>query len=263
MGIFKMEDCPICGTPTGAMSKSSAKYNGLYVCRDCAKKLSANKISLIRLKKYPLEELQKIVNAETEKKEEHEAEVEAFSATKEIGKFILFDDVNKKFAIPKTSLTGKIRDMKIFDYSSIVEYELLEDGNSIEKGGVGRAIVGGALFGGVGAVVGATTGHKHKATCSKLQIKITLNDISMPVVYVNFIEAETKKNGALYKMIYPMAQEALSVLSIITKSQEQGNTANTEGVSEADEILKFKKLLDAGIITQEEFDLKKKQLLGI
>ena len=67
MGIFKTEDCPICGTPTGAMSKSSAKYNGLYVCRDCAKKLSANKISLIRLKKYPLEELQKIVNAETEK----------------------------------------------------------------------------------------------------------------------------------------------------------------------------------------------------
>ena len=88
MGIFKTEDCPICGTPTAAMSKSSAKYNGLYVCQDCAKKLSANKISLIRLKKYPLEELQKIVNAETEKKEEHEAEVEAFSATKEIGKFI-------------------------------------------------------------------------------------------------------------------------------------------------------------------------------
>lgn len=33
--------------------------------------------------------------------------------------------------------------------------------------------------------------------------------------------------------------------------------------SEADEIKKFKELLDQGIITQEEFDLKKKQLLGI
>ena len=33
-------------------------------------------------------------------------------------------------------------------------------------------------------------------------------------------------------------------------------------VSAADEILKFKQLLDAGIITQEEFDAKKKQLLG-
>ena len=33
--------------------------------------------------------------------------------------------------------------------------------------------------------------------------------------------------------------------------------------SPADEILKFKNLLDQGIITQEEFDTKKKQLLGL
>lgn len=33
--------------------------------------------------------------------------------------------------------------------------------------------------------------------------------------------------------------------------------------SAADEIVKFKGLLDQGIITQEEFDSKKKQLLGI
>lgn len=34
-------------------------------------------------------------------------------------------------------------------------------------------------------------------------------------------------------------------------------------VSVADEIMKFKGLLDAGIITQQEFDNKKKQLLGL
>ncbi|UNC92038.1 SHOCT domain-containing protein [Candidatus Contubernalis alkaliaceticus] len=33
--------------------------------------------------------------------------------------------------------------------------------------------------------------------------------------------------------------------------------------SNADEILKYKNLLEQGIITQEEFDAKKKQLLGI
>lgn len=33
--------------------------------------------------------------------------------------------------------------------------------------------------------------------------------------------------------------------------------------SAADEILKFKELLDMGVITQEEFDAKKKQLLGL
>lgn len=33
--------------------------------------------------------------------------------------------------------------------------------------------------------------------------------------------------------------------------------------SAADELIKFKNLLDMGIITQEEFDAKKKQLLGL
>lgn len=34
-------------------------------------------------------------------------------------------------------------------------------------------------------------------------------------------------------------------------------------LSSADEIAKFKSLLDQGVITQEEFDAKKKQLLGL
>ena len=41
------------------------------------------------------------------------------------------------------------------------------------------------------------------------------------------------------------------------------NTGADNPQSNADEIRKFKELLDAGIITQEEFDAKKKQLLGL
>ena len=37
----------------------------------------------------------------------------------------------------------------------------------------------------------------------------------------------------------------------------------TQAQSSADELKKFKELLDSGIITQEEFDAKKKQLLGL
>ena len=33
--------------------------------------------------------------------------------------------------------------------------------------------------------------------------------------------------------------------------------------SNADELRKYKKLLDDGVISQEEFDAKKKQLLGL
>jgi hypothetical protein len=44
------------------------------------------------------------------------------------------------------------------------------------------------------------------------------------------------------------------------KKQKSGQTV---AVSAADELKKFKELLDSGVITQEEFDAKKKQLLGL
>jgi len=37
---------------------------------------------------------------------------------------------------------------------------------------------------------------------------------------------------------------------------------NHTDVSSADEIKRFKELLDQGVITQDEFEIKKKQLLG-
>lgn len=47
----------------------------------------------------------------------------------------------------------------------------------------------------------------------------------------------------------------------LARINAQQNGSNT--VSSADELKKFKELLDSGIITQEEFDAKKKQLLGL
>lgn len=44
------------------------------------------------------------------------------------------------------------------------------------------------------------------------------------------------------------------------KGQKNGQAAP---ISAADELKKFKELLDSGVITQEEFDAKKKQLLGL
>ncbi len=49
------------------------------------------------------------------------------------------------------------------------------------------------------------------------------------------------------------------------KIREYKNKGNgtVQQLSSADELKKFKELLDAGIITQAEFDAKKKELLGI
>ena len=54
-----------------------------------------------------------------------------------------------------------------------------------------------------------------------------------------------------------------AISELLMKRQEETKvTSNTNG-SSVDELKKLKDLLDAGIITQEEFDAKKKQLLGL
>ncbi len=60
----------------------------------------------------------------------------------------------------------------------------------------------------------------------------------------------------------------IDILNSLKKQEDKGVeaarvTENSQPASAADEILKFKTLLDQGIITQQEFDTKKKQLLNL
>lgn len=189
-----------------------------------------------------------------------------FTITKNIQNYLYLDENNKKWTIPQGIMFKKINIEKIYDYNDIVNYELIEDGNSVSKGGIGRAIVGGVLFGGVGAIVGGSTGHKHKQTCTKLQIKITLNNINNPVEYITLIKSETKKSSLLYKTSINIVQEILSILEIICESNKNDyndNKSDNKISSNIDEIKKYKQLLDCGVITSQEFENKKKQLLDL
>ena len=59
---------------------------------------------------------------------------------------------------------------------------------------------------------------------------------------------------------------AIVVVSFIKRSSAivpKAKEAHNVPVSHADELKKYKELLDAGAITQEEFEAKKKQLLGL
>lgn len=72
--------------------------------------------------------------------------------------------------------------------------------------------------------------------------------------------AELQEQNQLADDLLTEATRAITALSekekAATLSAEPGNTS-------ADEIMKYKQLLDAGAITQEEYDAKKKQLLGL
>ena len=148
----------------------------------------------------------------------------------------------------------------------IIDFEIIEDESTVSKGGVGRAIIGGTLFGEIGAIVGGKIGHKYKQTCTNLKIKITLNSINNPVEYITFINTETKKDSILYKNSINIAQEIISILQVICENNKNINMSqqlNSPSVSNIDEIKKYKDLLDCGAITEDEFQIKKKELLNL
>ncbi len=72
----------------------------------------------------------------------------------------------------------------------------------------------------------------------------------------NTITFSSSKTNALVQEIKNYIENA------ITNQTTAPNSTNTS-ISTADEIKRFKELLDMGAITQEEFDAKKKQLLGL
>ena len=66
------------------------------------------------------------------------------------------------------------------------------------------------------------------------------------------------------KFTLQKAEEAVKLIqSKIDARKGAATPAAAPAASGADEIMKYKQMLDAGIITQEEFDAKKKQLLGL
>lgn len=65
------------------------------------------------------------------------------------------------------------------------------------------------------------------------------------------------------KQVYTYIDEKISAAHRQNQVTENNMQPEKTNISVADELLKFKNLLDIGAITQEEFDTKKKELLGM
>jgi hypothetical protein len=97
---------------------------------------------------------------------------------------------------------------KIYDYKDILQSELMIDNQIISKqstsGTVGRAVLGGILGGGIGALVGAGTASSiQNQQINSIEVKIIINDSFNPVYRLNFLNTPVKKNSPPYNMFYP------------------------------------------------------------
>ena len=81
------------------------------------------------------------------------------------------------------------------------------------------------------------------------------------LLHIKTIGDEDLQYGNIYK---EKISSVVATIDDIVKKYKGGPAVQVvQQVSSADELKKFKELLDMGIISQEEFDAKKKQLLGL
>lgn len=109
------------------------------------------------------------------------------------------------------------------DFKDIVNFEVYDNSKSIYSGktttntgnAVGRAIVGGALFGGVGAIIGGVTANQTEYGTTTIQhaysIVISVDSISTPNITINLKSNQTATN------------ELASLLSVIVNRNNLSN----------------------------------------
>lgn len=176
--------------------------------------------------------------------------------TLDIRKMWAISDKRKKVFSP-TKLGGIAIDEKnklisinsvIHRFNELVSYEFEEIAPTYEtkkKGGITRAVVGGVIAGPVGALVGSST--------AKQKTVVKGGGRKLHIYFSSFGQTQS------YSII--PVEGIVGILDRIILEKKDKKSDDVDLNKNADALLKFKQLLDDGIITQEEFVEKKKILL--
>ena len=171
------------------------------------------------------------------------------------------DSVHKKWSIEIIS-----EDIcKIYNFADYLRYDIIKDNQSLLSGNSGDVVLGGLLFGGIGALAGAAGSKKISNVCSSMSVVIYVNDIENPYYTLKIIESEMTTDSLMYKECAEKATELAALLEYI-KAQTQTSTHEPQSEASSDpitEIERLHSLMEKGMITEEEYNAKKKQLLNL
>ena len=154
----------------------------------------------------------------------------------------------------------------IYDYRDILQSELVIDGETISEqsttGTVGRAVLGGLIAGGAGAIIGGVTGSKKlKKKIKSIDLKLSVNDSQNPFYKINFLNIETKKDSFLYNNAFGPAERWHGIIATLIQQGNNIEKSTEQPKSTSDELIKLKSLLDLGVLTIEEFNIEKEKVL--
>ena len=158
----------------------------------------------------------------------------------------------QSFAPKKIALDN----IKYFKVEGSVQYLSDVTGGGVNMQG---AVLGGLLAGDAGAIVGSRLNTGIRTSCKSVdnrKIILVLRDGDQWVTH-NVKSNDTARTLEAFRKLMTEKEENMVKL----KAEQVNSTPSLP--SSAGELKTFKELLDSGIITQEEFDTKKKQLLGL
>lgn len=149
----------------------------------------------------------------------------------------------------------------VLDFSALIDFHIYEDGNKLA---LSTQLDGGMSLGSITDI------------CNDLHMEVFVNTAEQSRFVIPLITEDTSHNSIEYKYAVDSAKELCSLLSII-KAENTAlhvSAAPTPNVSaqqtlpsgscgrDLDDLEKLFELKKQGIITEEEFTLKKKQILG-
>lgn len=107
-----------------------------------------------------------------------------------------------------------------YSFDDLISYELLEDDFSVTKGGLGMALIGGAVFGGVGAITGGIIGKRTtKRKIENLSIRVSINSFDAPLLLIPLIDKPIKTNSKEYAIACKEAYDILAAFDVITHNK--------------------------------------------
>jgi len=241
-----MAQCPICNGPIYFME--GVKTTNGSICSECASIVS-------NPRDFTVEKIRSFWQA-------NHRRWTTFSETRVLHSpdslYISIDDTHKYFVFGRYSALKK--EKRIYSFDEIDSYEFITiKGETVsrKKGGFTRAVVGGLVAGGVGAIVGGVTAKTVTTEIpdrQKIKVYFTTNTGKVQ---------ETSSNHPYPEGFTDFLDRCILGEAFTQEEQPISQPAVQTNSSAADEILKFKTLLDAGIISEEEFQAKKIQLLGL
>ena len=184
------------------------------------------------------------------------------NANEKKAEYFLKQDDESLFAISLIPLENIV----YFQVVGNVEHTTVVSGGEVKGGGVNTqgAAMGALLFGGVGAVVGSQIGTE--VVGKPIKSKMVEHDQRKTFFVIKNKDGKVEHR----ELPYYYSEVFMKVIPEKEYSFVQANSAANRVAEEksssnniVEEMKRLKELLDLDLITQEDFDTKKKQLLGL